>query len=141
MKKILITAMLLLCCTWAVAQGQKDPSAQEGEKKIVTLRGCLNRSDSGFTLTDKSGKTYELTGTTSNLDSHVGHEVQVKGVKTGPTAASDAASSGSGAQAKLNVTDLKHLSGTCSSQSSDMGKPASDKSSSDKPMSEKPPQL
>ncbi len=141
MKKTLITAMLLLCCTWAIAQQRSDPSSQEGEKKVSTVQGCLSKSDSGYTLTDKSGTTYQLTGETSNLSAHVGHEVQIKGVKTAPTSASEATSSNSGSpQYKLNVTDMKHISETCSSQSSDMQKPASDKSDSNKPMSEKPPQ-
>jgi len=141
MKKLLITTMLFLSCTWAIAQQRNDPSSQEGEKKVSTVQGCLSKSGSDYTLTDKSGTIYRLVGATSNLNDHVGHEVQVKGVKTAPTAVSEAASSNSGSpQYKLNVTDMKHISSTCSS-SSDMRNPSSDKSKSDKPMSEKPPQL
>ncbi|MGZ4826320.1 MAG: DUF5818 domain-containing protein, partial [Terriglobales bacterium] len=85
MKKITFaTLILLLCSVWVFAQ-QNYPSEQKSAASssgATTVQGCLNRSDSGYTLTDKSGTTYQLTGDTSKLSAHVGHEVQIKGVKS-----------------------------------------------------------
>ncbi len=134
MKSLTIsTLILLLCGSWAVAQ-QNYPSNQTsspGSSGQTTTEGCLSRSDGGYTLTDKSGTTYKLSGDTSKLSDHIGHEIQVKGMiaesKT-PGAASGTSAAG---QPTLDVTSFKHISETCTSKS---------KSESEKPpMSEKPP--
>jgi hypothetical protein len=63
---------------------QSDSSAQK-------IQGCLSQTASGFALADASGTTYNLTGDTSKLSSHVGEEVEVKG---SPAAGSAASASG-----------------------------------------------
>jgi hypothetical protein len=55
----------------------------------IAVEGCLQGSNGNFALSDKSGTTYQLSGDTSKLSKHVGHEVQI----TGSTSASSAASS------------------------------------------------
>ncbi len=141
-KTVLATLVLLLCSAWALAQqgyGQSSQSSSSGSK--TTVRGCLSKSDTGgYTLTDKSGTTYQLAGDTSKLSAHVGHEVQIKGTKAESSAAS--ASSGAGANPQIEVSGLKHISETCSSagkteKSSEQ--PMSEKPPTSKPMSEKPP--
>jgi hypothetical protein len=96
----------------------------------TTIRGCLNSSGGGYTLTDASGTTYQLQGDTSKLSSHVNNEVEIKGSASGasgagaagstsPSAGSSAStgasSAGSAAGAQMfNVTKVKKVSGTCS---------------------------
>ena len=128
---MLVLTVLLLGLTWAVAQDKTqgstsptrgtDPmnsgqnSAAAGEK---TVTGCLNGSDGNFTLTDKHGTSYQLTGDTAKLSQHVGHEVKVTGtpIPSGSSAGSSAASTpagGGSAQGSLEVTSVKHVSKTC----------------------------
>lgn len=127
------TLVLLLCSAWAVAQSYpSDQKSETGSSGKATVQGCLSRSDSGYTLTDKSGTTYQLTGDTAKLSAHVGHEVQIKGTKAESGAAASTTASSQSGQPQLEVSGMKHISETCSSA------PKSDKSS-DKPMSEKPP--
>jgi len=130
--------MLLLCATWTLAQAYPDQKSDSSNSGQTTVKGCLSKSDTGYVLTDKSGTAYQLTGDTSQLGAHVGHEVQIKGSKA-EASATGASSSGASSQAQLQVSSMKHISETCSTtkSKSDMGS-QSDKSS-DKPMSEKPP--
>src|SRR5262249_42188599 len=57
-----------------------------------SVEGCVSGSAGNYTLTDASGKTYQLAGDTSKLADHVGHQVRVTGDDGG--GASGAASSG-----------------------------------------------
>jgi len=88
----------------------------------TTIRGCLNSSGGGYTLTDASGTTYQLQGDTSKLASHVNNEVEVKGTASGSSGAGSAGSSasagsstsgGAGSQ-MFNVTKVKKVSSSCS---------------------------
>jgi hypothetical protein len=99
------------------------------------LRGCLSSSGSGYTLTDASGTTYQLTGETSKLSSNVNKEVEVKGTTSGASGASGGAAasgagsetsagsqtagtpSNSGAGQMFNVTKVKKVSNTCNNAS------------------------
>lgn len=122
MKKAAIaTFMLLLCSAWTLAQ-QSNPPNQNSSAEKATVQGCLNRSDSSYTLTDKSGAVYQLTGDTSKLSAHVSHEVQITGTQA------EAGASSQSAQTQFEVSGMKHVSETCSSA------PKSEKPS------EKPPQ-
>lgn len=122
-----MTRTLLLACTlicsaaWLLAQGypSQSGSSQTGSAAAgqTTVQGCLQGSNGTYTLTDKSGTTYQLQGDTSKLSAHVGHEVQV----TGTTSAAGATSSSMGSQAggaqqpTLTVQSMKHISKTCKS--------------------------
>src|SRR5882724_8011503 len=98
MRQLLALSVLLLGISWAAAQdtpSQSSPnssspsqstadqstpgqtSANAGDQK--TVEGCLSGSSGSYTLTDNSGATYQLTGDTSKLSEHVGHEVKVMG--------------------------------------------------------------
>jgi hypothetical protein len=77
----------------------------------------------GYTLTDASGTTYQLTGDTSKLASHVNNEVEVKGSTSGSSGSTSGASAGSQTAAgstsgstgqMFNVTKVKKVSSTCS---------------------------
>jgi len=120
-KAMVSTVILLLCTTWVLAQ----ETAKASSSGQTMIQGCLSQSDGGYTLTDKSGTAYHITGNTSQLKEHVGHEVRIKG-KAAESSATSA--TGSAAQPNIELTSIKHLSASCGSQ---------DKS--EKPMSEQPP--
>ena len=116
-KAAILAAVLLFSAAWMQAQ-QQDP---QGSSSETTVQGCLQGSSGNFTLTDKSGTTYQLAGDTSKLTEHVGHEVQIKGM-TSPSAPSAAGSSSNpsgaaagGSQSNLTVKEVKHVSKTCTS--------------------------
>jgi Protein of unknown function (DUF5818) len=142
MKKFsLVTAILLLSSAWMLAQSStsptdssqypsSSPSAQQpaqspdmsqstqagkaAEGAGTTVEGCIGGSAGNFTLTDSSGKTYQLAGDTSKLGDHVGHDVKVTG--TIASAAAGAAAAGAGATPTLTVKKVKMVSSTCPSK-------------------------
>jgi hypothetical protein len=118
----LLLSVLVLGLSWAVAQdstsGQTSPTGAGGQ---MTVEGCLSGSNGNFTLTDKNGMSYQLTGDTAKLTEHVGHEIKVTGTSgsagagaSGSTAPSGTAGS-AGAGQTLEVTSVKHVSKSCKS--------------------------
>lgn len=130
MRNILLLSAFLLCALYAVAQSSSSQSPASQNSAATTgqtsgsehhqskVRGCLSGSGNEFTLTDKSGTSYHLTGDTSKLTEHVGHTVEVTGTKsslsTGHRAATSPAA-GSATQESLDVSSVKHISPTCTS--------------------------
>ena len=119
-KLFLMISVLLLGLSWAVAQDSSagsqgsNGSARTGAGGQMTVEDCLSSSSGNFTLTDKNGTAYQLTGDTAKLSEHVGHEVKI----TGTSASADASgsqTSASGAGQALQVTSMKHISKTCKS--------------------------
>jgi hypothetical protein len=132
----LLFSVLLLGLSWAVAQdstsqgstgsaqtstGSSGQTSRTGAGGQMTVEGCLSGSNGNFTLTDKNGMSYQLTGDTAKLSEHVGHEIKV----TGTSGSADAGASGStepsgtagsaGAGQALQVTSVKHVSKSCKS--------------------------
>jgi len=101
-------------------------SSRVGAGGQMTVEGCLSGSSGNFTLTDKNGTSYQLTGDTAKLSEHVGHEVKVTGSSgaagAGASGSTETSASGSGAGAgqMLQVTSVKHVSKTCKSGGSGM---------------------
>src|SRR5215471_9317393 len=103
MRQLLALFVLLLGVTWAAAQNypsqtspnQTTPSHKSSNAEGQTsVQGCLSGSNGSYTLTDKNGTTYELTGDTSKLSEHVGHEVKITGTTGGGTASSTGGAAG-----------------------------------------------
>jgi hypothetical protein len=132
MRHVLFLAVLLLGTAWVMAQSgqnQSSPSDQtpgaQGDMSAtssgsnVTVQGCLSGSDGNYMLTDKSGTAYQLTGDTTKLADHVGHEIKV----TGSTSAAAGTPSSGGtdttgaSKQDLQVSSFKHVSKTCTSGS------------------------
>jgi len=113
MRQILVLSVLLLGMSWAAAQNS-SPSTQKGSTTAGagshTVEGCLSGSDGKYTLTDMHGKTFELTGDTSKLAEHVGHEVKITGTES---SGAGSASSAGGSEMSLDVSSVKHISKTC----------------------------
>jgi hypothetical protein len=152
MKKVyLITAVLLLSTAWVVAQtaptspstSQTSPSTQQSTPPSQSvpdassqtaqtstdnssIEGCLNGSAGSWTLTDSTGKTWQLAGDTSKLSDHVGHQVRISGSEGSASAspssgaaggaapsASSGAGASSGSQPTFNVKKVKMISSSC----------------------------
>jgi hypothetical protein len=130
---LLLVSILLLGLTWALAQdttqgstspssgtdpmnsGQNSQTSAGGETSVT---GCLSGSNGSYTLTDKHGMSYQLTGDTAKLADHVGHEVKITGTSSSsassPSSGAASGTAGStGAEKTLQVTSVKHISKTC----------------------------
>src|ERR1700756_1035506 len=131
---VLLVSILLLGLSWAIAQdtsSQTSPSSS-GQSSASsasrtssggenTVEGCLSGSSGNYTLSDKNGNTYQLTGDTAKLSEHVGHEVKVTGTSSsgsasaaggGTTTGTTGQAAGANAQT-LEVSSVKHISKTC----------------------------
>jgi hypothetical protein len=110
MRKLLLLPALLLVFTWAAAQTESSPEAPAKAGSATTVQGCLSGSDGNYMLIDKNGTSYQLTGDTSKLKEHIGHEMKVTG-----TSGSGTASMGGQASATqtIQVKSFKHISKTC----------------------------
>lgn len=124
MRQVLLLSVLFLGVTWVSAQTSPSQSsspdasptaAGQTSSSHTTVQGCLSGADGKYTLTEKSGTAYNLTGDTSKLAEHVGHEIKVTG-STGAASGSSAASTGSAASGQsLDVSSVKMVSKTCES--------------------------
>jgi hypothetical protein len=127
----LLSAILLLASAWVLAQNSTPPTSQypssapsssqsasqdaqqtasQASKDAAAggnVEGCVGGSAGSYTLTDSSGKTYQLAGDTSSLADHIGHQVKVSG-----TLAS-AAGSAAGGTPTITVKKVKMVSATC----------------------------
>lgn len=113
----LILSIMLLGLTWAIAQDQSGAASSRAGQSAgsqMTVEGCLSGSNGNFTITDKNGTSYQLTGETAKLSEHVGHEVKITGMPSSDAGASGA-SAGAGASQTLQVSSIKHVSKTCKS--------------------------
>lgn len=64
--------------TYSGSTGAGQSSSQQGEKKEVTLRGCVEQAGSEYMLKTDKKKNVELI-TSEDLKPHVGHTVKVMG--------------------------------------------------------------
>lgn len=122
MKSLYLIAATLVLAVWACAQGtppsEQQPTAQASSQaqsadKGQSIEGCLANSNGSFTLTDKSGKTYQLASNTVKLDDHVGQTLRVWGSEkkaTDPPGASSLAS----APPTFTVEKVKMVAPSCS---------------------------
>jgi hypothetical protein len=126
-KTILLGSILLLSAVWALGQYDSPYNQSNGSQSSTdqtAIEGCLSGSDGNYTLTDKSGTTYQLTGDTAKLGNHVGHDMQLTGTSSTSSASAtdsnaDQPSSISGSASSpqtFNVTSFKHISKNCSAK-------------------------
>lgn len=123
MRYLLMLSVLLLGSCWAVAQynsSQTNQTKSSGTGTETTVEGCLSSSNGTYTLTDKNGASYELTGDSAKLSEHVGHEVKITGTEASPSASAGSAKGSMGETSSsthgaIEVSSLKHISKTCKS--------------------------
>jgi Protein of unknown function (DUF5818) len=102
-------------------------TTQTSSNSSTSIEGCLSGSAGNWTLTDQSGKTWQLAGDTSKLSDHVGHQVRLMGsdnsssASSSPSSSSPSSSAGatgagsaSGTQSTFTVNKVKMISSTCS---------------------------
>jgi hypothetical protein len=88
----------------------------------TAIEGCLSGSSGNFTLTDQSGKAYQLAGDTSKLTEHVGHQIRVMGSSSDASSASSASGSNAAAggassgSSTFTVKKVKMISSSCSTK-------------------------
>ncbi len=120
-KLYLVTAILALLSVGVFAQST-SPSSQQPitsptgtqaqASQAMAIEGCLGGSAGSFSLTDGSGKTYQLAGDTAKLGDHVGHTLRIWGSqKEGGASADSAAAS---AHPTFTVQKVKMVSSSCS---------------------------
>jgi hypothetical protein len=131
MRHLLLLSVLLLSASWAAAQNypsQTSPSQTSSSQTApstagaqTAIQGCLSASNGNYTLTDKKGNAYQLTGDASKLEEHVGHEIRVTGTAASAAPSGRAAGSqtkeetSSSSQQTIEVSSVKHVSKTCQS--------------------------
>jgi hypothetical protein len=129
MRKLLLIPVLL-ATTWALAQSDQTAPMGKGKANQTSVQGCLGGSDGNYTLTDKTGNTYQLTAGSADLKSHVGQQVQISGSTNPPpgdtTATGVAGTSGTSGTAgtgssssasqanQITVDSVSKISDSCS---------------------------
>jgi hypothetical protein len=123
----LLTIILLALSAWVVAQqtpnSQSAPSTSQGTSQSAdqnSVQGCLGGSGSNFTVTDKTGTSYQLQlpqgANPAALKPHVGEEVRVEGSMAGGSSSSPSAGGSSAGRPTINVKNIYRVSPTCSSK-------------------------
>jgi len=89
----------------------------QASAKPTATTGCVRISVDHFVLTDDSGKMYNLAGDTSNLNSDVGHKIQVMGVvdNTSSVSTNTTAPQGSAESQRPTITvqQVQPVPGSC----------------------------
>ncbi|MFZ0800445.1 MAG: hypothetical protein WAM98_21875, partial [Terriglobales bacterium] len=85
-----------------------------------SVQGCLSGSDGVYTLTDKNGTSFKLSGDTAKLKEHIGHEIKVTGIMSSASASpnpdtSAEAKATASTGGEIQVTSFKHIAKTCQS--------------------------
>ncbi|HEY2168954.1 MAG TPA: hypothetical protein VGJ30_04970 [Candidatus Angelobacter sp.] len=115
----------------STTQTTTTQTTQTSSDSGSSIEGCLSGSAGNWTLTDQSGKTYQLSGDTSKLSDHVGHQVRIMGTdnsssasgSSSPSSSSPSSTgatgtgSSSGAQPTFTVSKVKMISSTCPASS------------------------
>jgi len=135
-KTFFVMLILLAASAWAVAQ--QDANSQNAPSSSTTsqatappsgtngIQGCLGGSGDNYTVTDKTGTTYQLQlpgGDTSKLKEHIGNEVLVMGAVANAAPGNPSASSSSHNQPSINVKGISKVSDTCSAKTPGAGVP------------------
>ena len=130
-KTLLLTTILLALSAWMMAQQgttpQSPPSSGQGAQSSASqdsVQGCLGGSGNAYTVTDKSGTSYQLQlppgADPSSLKPHIGEEVRVEGSTSNSGSNSPAGSSAAGGHS-ISVKNIYRVSTTCSGAKSPGG--------------------
>jgi hypothetical protein len=118
---LLLSSILLVSAAWAAAQvnsgsSSGSPAANQDTNR-VTVQGCLEGEVGEFSLMDRLGTSYQLTGNTEKMNDNVGHTVKVTGVKPSglPAPGSMAANADTETDASpsLSVISFEDVSPSC----------------------------
>ena len=119
MHRLLMLALLLVTsAAWVQAQYSNPQSGMASDQSMSnhkTVEGCLQGSNGSYMLTATDGTTYQLSGDTSKLADHIGHEVQITGTTSASATNSSAGAAAGSSHQTLEVISMKHISTTCKS--------------------------
>jgi hypothetical protein len=123
MRYLLMLSVLPLGASWTTAQYDSSQTNQQkfsGAGSEMSVQGCLSGSAGSYTLTDKNGRSYQLTGDSAKLSEHVGHEVKITDSTASSSPSTGAAKGAMGqtsssTQQAIEVSSVKHISKTCKS--------------------------
>lgn len=118
MRHLLLFSVFLLGATWAAAQSYPSHETSDKTGSQETVKGCLSNSGGTYTLTDKDGKIFQLSGDTSKLSEHVGHEVKVTGAVSAASASSSDAMGKANSEHTIDVASFKHVAKSCEGKGS-----------------------
>src|ERR1700692_4761424 len=113
---ILLSIVFLLSTVWAAGQNDGALPGESADTNRVTLEGCLGGAVGNFTLTDRTGVIYQLTGNTQRMDDHVGKTGRVTGVKPSGKPAPGSMSEDIDdidSPPELSVITFEHVSSSC----------------------------
>ncbi len=113
-RTILLSSILLLSAVWAAAQVDSNSDSEQTISTRLTVEGCLEGAIGNYTVTDFAGASYQLTGDTEQLKSHVGDTVRVTGEFTPVVHIPYTTSEGTQTEPTLSVTSFRRISGVCS---------------------------
>ncbi|MGB8889996.1 MAG: hypothetical protein WCC87_24950 [Candidatus Korobacteraceae bacterium] len=116
MKRTLVLVLLLLVsAVWLQAQYAQTESNHTPASVPDQVQGCVHTVRGHYVITDKDGKSTELSGAANKLGKVVGHEALVTGVPG--TRTSDTTVQGSASSAVeipvLKVKTVKDISAGC----------------------------
>jgi hypothetical protein len=121
-RAILLSTLLLAACAafaqYSSGYGSQDssPSTQSSGGN-ETFRGCLSKEGPEYYLTTLGANQdrYELTGDTTKLAAHVGHEISVTGSvqNTGPASQGSTTSGDNTASGTILLQKFHHISVNC----------------------------
>jgi hypothetical protein len=109
-------ALLSLAMLPALALAADTSSSSSAAEKSATLTGCLSGPDAGGAYTLKTGSKQVEVGGTTELKSHVGHEVKLTGTwaKTGSDIGeTEPAGTTDKHQKHFKVASIQHVAETC----------------------------
>jgi hypothetical protein len=114
--KVFVSLSALILCgflsapvTRVLSQTGNKAGADDQSRKDITITGCLQKgaADGEFNIAGPDGTSYQLVPGKVSLKDHVGHKVTI----TGKAAKSEEGAPPAG---RLEVTNLKMVSTTCS---------------------------
>jgi hypothetical protein len=124
--KIVMGLIALFVFVGAAGLATAQDTTKTTHKKTRTLTGCLQKSEDAheYSLTTKSGGTWEIKSDSVKLDEHVGHTVKVTGVVSNAMAhgmkedtkeemKEHGMDKGATEHGHLTVTDLTMVSDSC----------------------------
>ncbi len=127
-RSALVAAVVLLAACVVAAQSssgygttqsqgssQSSMGTQSSTEHEEMLAGCLSKSGSDYFLTRSDGDRYQVTGDTSKLAAHVGHEMRITG-EVSQEGSSAASSSGMGAKPEagtIQMQSFQHVAAHC----------------------------
>jgi hypothetical protein len=97
------------------SQGSSHKSMGAQTENKETLAGCLSKSGSDYFLTRSDGDRYQVTGDTSKLAAHVGHEIRVTGDVSEAGNSTDS-TSGMGTKSEagtIQMQSFQHVAAHC----------------------------